>query len=42
MIWLYLTATVLIMGAEINDTLMSLRGDPLRRTGKMEKGETSL
>ena len=28
MIWLYLTATVLIMGAEINDTLMSLRGDP--------------
>lgn len=41
MIWLYLTATVLIMGAEINDTLMSLRGDPRRRTGKMEKGETS-
>ena len=28
MIWLYLTATVLIMGAEINDTLMSLRGGP--------------
>lgn len=41
MIWLYLTATVLIMGAEINDTLMSLRGDSQRRTGKMEKRETS-
>lgn len=27
MIWLYLTATVLIMGAEINDTLMALRKD---------------
>lgn len=41
MIWLYLTATVLIMGAEINDTLVSLRGDSQRRTGKMEKRETS-
>lgn len=41
MIWLYLTATVLIMGAEINDTLVSLRGDSQRRTGKIEKGETS-
>lgn len=41
MIWLYLTATVLIMGAEINDTLMSLRGDSQRRTSKIEKGETS-
>ena len=41
MIWLYLTATVLIMGAEINDTLMSLRGDSPRRTSKIEKRETS-
>ena len=41
MIWLYLTATVLIMGAEINDTLVSLRGDSQRRTGKIEKRETS-
>lgn len=41
MIWLYLTATVLIMGAEINDTLMSLRGDSRLRTDKTEQGETS-
>lgn len=41
MIWLYLTATVLIMGAEINDTLVSLRGDSPRRTSKIEKRETS-
>lgn len=41
MIWLYLTATVLIMGAEINDTLVSLRGDSQRRTSKIEKRETS-
>ena len=41
MIWLYLTATVLIMGAEINDTLASLRGDSPRRTSKIEKRETS-
>ena len=40
MIWLYLTATVLIMGAEINDTLMSLRGGP-HRANKTETGETS-
>ena len=41
MIWLYLTATVLIMGAEINNTLMSLRRDPQERSSKLEKGETS-
>lgn len=27
LIWLYLTATVLILGAEINDTLISMRGE---------------
>lgn len=41
MIWLYLTATVLIMGAEINDSLMSMRRENRLRAGKKEKGETS-
>ena len=27
MIWLYMSATVLIMGAELNGTIMSLRKD---------------
>ena len=40
MIWLYLTATVLIMGAEINDTLMSLRGRSRRRDRNSDR-ETS-
>ena len=35
MIWLYMTAAILIMGAELNGTLMSLRKD------KLEKPETS-
>ena len=34
MIWLYLTATVLIMGAEINDVLMSMRNESRHRAGK--------
>lgn len=34
MIWLYLTATVLIMGAEINDVLMSMRKESRHRAGK--------
>lgn len=34
MIWLYLTATVLILGAELNDTLLTLRGE---RGGKKRK-----
>ena len=37
MIWLYLTATVLIMGAEINDTLMSLRGRSRRRNRSSDR-----
>lgn len=41
MIWLYLTATVLILGAEINDSLMSMRRENRLRAGKKEKGETS-
>ena len=34
MIWLYRTAAILIMGAELNGTLMSLRKD------RLEKAET--
>lgn len=34
MIWLYLTATVLIMGAEINDALITMSGESRRRSGK--------
>lgn len=34
MIWLYLTATVLIMGAEINNALITMRGEPRRPAGK--------
>ena len=34
MIWLYMTAAILIMGAELNGTLMSLRKD------RLEKAET--
>ena len=31
MIWLYMSATVLIMGAELNGTIMSLRKDGRRK-----------
>ena len=41
MIWLYLTATVLIMGAEINDALLTMREENRRKAGKKGKGETS-
>ena len=33
MIWLYMTASILIMGAELNGTLMSLRKDRLEKAG---------
>ena len=41
MIWLYLTATVLIMGAEINDALLTMREENRRKAGKKGKVETS-
>lgn len=40
MIWLYLTATVLILGAELNNTLLTMGGERRRRTLAAMPGKT--
>ena len=40
MIWLYLTATVLILGAELNNTLLTLGGERRRRKSAARSGTT--